>query len=228
EILALFQEIKELLALEDGGRASFRVRAFERASEVIQASSHDLEALTLSKLTDIDGIGKSTAQCIRESYSTGRIARLEELRSRYPADFVLLTRIPGMGAKTALRLREELDIHNLTDLRNAIANHQLRKLPGLGGGMEERLSRALERVGSKENRRPIEKVLFVAELMVTELEELAEVERAQYGGSLRRFQETIADIDIVVVSEDPDVVMEYFLNMPRVAEILRKGETMAS
>src|SRR5690606_5406803 len=114
ELLSLLQELRELLALEDGGRHSFRVRAFERASDVIRSSEQDLEKLSVAKLAAMQGLGKSTAECIREFYASGRIARLDALRNTYPEDFVRLTHIPGLGAKTALRLRDELQIESVS------------------------------------------------------------------------------------------------------------------
>lgn len=228
ELVERFRELTELLTLEEGGPATFRVRAYENATDAIKGTREDLAELTISKLTKIDGIGKSTATKIREYFDTGKITRLEELREKYPANFVMLGRIPGLGPKTLLRLRAELGVENLDGLKAAIAGEQIRALKGMGAKSEEKLAKAIERIGSKQDRRPIAEALPLAELLVEEIQELKGVKAVQYAGSLRRFRETIADIDLVVASHSPAPIMDFFVNMSRVTEVLGHGDTKSS
>jgi DNA polymerase (family 10) len=228
ELVERFRELTELLTLEEGGPATFRVRAYENATDAIKGTREDLAELKVTALTKIDGIGKSTAQKIREYFDTGKISRLEELREKYPAEFVVLTRIPGLGPKSLLRLRAELGVENLDDLKAAIAGEKIRDLKGMGAKTEEKLAKAIERIGSKQDRRPIAKALPLAEALIEELQAIEGVVSVQYAGSLRRFRETIADIDLVVASEEAAPIMEYFVNMNRVTEVLGQGETKSS
>lgn len=228
ELVERFRELTELLTLEEGGPATFRVRAYDNATDAIKSTREDLAEMPVSKLTKIDGIGKSTAAKIREFFDTGKIARLEELREKYPADFMMLARIPGLGPKTLLRLRAELGVENLDGLKAAIAHQKIRELKGMGAKSEEKLAKAMERIGSKQDRRPIAKALPLAEALVEEILALDGVVAAQFAGSLRRFRETIADIDVVVASESPAPIMDYFVNMGRVTEVLGHGETKSS
>ena len=112
------QELVELLTLAEGGRSSFRARPFASAAEAVEDHA-ETSSMTPRRLMSLPGIGKSTAETIKEYFRTGRIARLEELRAEYPAELVELTRIPGIGAKTVLRLRGEAGITNLAGLRGA-------------------------------------------------------------------------------------------------------------
>ena len=229
-LVALFRELAQLTILDEGSPNAFRVRAYENALEAIQTHRGDLSALSERELTKIDGIGKSTAQKIREFFESAKISKVDKLREKYPPEFVELSKIPGLGPKTLLRLRSELDIHNVADLRAAIAEQKLRDLKGLGAKMEEKLSQAIERMGltGKDKRTPIGEALPIARALVAELEALPEVGRAQYCGSLRRFRETIADIDIVVASQKPADVMEKFVAMPAVRDVIGHGETKTS
>ena len=228
ELVELFRELTELLTLDEGGPATFRVRAYENATEALQSTREELSEMSVSKLTKLEGIGKSTAEKIREYFDTGRITRLEELREKYPATFVVLGRIPGLGPKTLLRLRAELGVENLEDLRAAIEGQKIRELKGMGAKSEEKLAKALERIGSKQDRRPIGEALPLAEVLVEEIAALPMVVQVQYAGSLRRFRETIADIDLVVASDDAKPIMDYFVNMSRVSEVLGHGDTKSS
>ena len=132
ELADLFEELTELLKFDEGG-ASFRVRAYSRAADTIRRSIIDFGKLSASKLASEDGLVKSTAADIREYYERGHITRLEELRAKHPAEFVALASIPGLAGATLFRLRDELGIHNLHDLRSALRDHQVQRLAGMGG-----------------------------------------------------------------------------------------------
>jgi DNA polymerase (family 10) len=229
-LVALFRELVELTVIDEGSPNAFRARAYENALEAIRAYRGDLAALSEKELTKIDGIGTSTAKKIREYFEAGSISKLDELRGKYPADFVELAKIPGLGPKTLVRLRQELGIGNLSDLRAAIDAKKIRVLHGLGAKMEEKLLHAIDRMGltGKDQRTPIAKALPLARELVAELEKLPEVERAQYCGSLRRLRETIADIDIVVASKSAAAVVASFLKLPAVSEVIGSGDTKTS
>ncbi|HSB61135.1 MAG TPA: helix-hairpin-helix domain-containing protein, partial [Vicinamibacteria bacterium] len=109
-LAGLFRELTRLTALDEGSPSSFRARAYENAAEAISSHRGDLRALSEKELAAIDGIGKSTASKIREFFQAGTISRLEELRGKYPPDFLELDRIPGLGPKTLQRLRSELGV----------------------------------------------------------------------------------------------------------------------
>jgi len=229
-LVALFRELAQLTVLDEGSPNAFRVRAYENAVEAIVTYRGDLQALSERELTALDGIGKSTAKKIREYFDAGRIAKLDELRVKYPPELVELTKIPGLGPKTLLRLKDELGVRNVDDLRAAIEAKKLRELKGLGEKAEEKLKAAIDKLGSrgKDQRRPIAQALPVARELVAALEALPGVERARYCGSLRRFRETIADVDIVAASADPAAVVEAFLKLPAVAEVIGSGGTKTS
>jgi DNA polymerase (family 10) len=228
--VALFRELAQLTVLEEGSPNAFRVRAYENAVEAISSYRGDLEALSEKELTALSGIGQSTAKRIREFFQAGTIAKLEELRRKYPPDFVELGKIPGLGPKTLLRLRSELGVENLEGLRAALEAKKLRAIHGFGAKMEEKLLHALHRLVSagKEKRRPIAQAMPIALELVATLQALPGVERVQHCGSLRRLRETVADVDIVVASRDPLSVREAFVKLPTVREVLGSGDTKTS
>src|SRR3989442_12849991 len=147
-LVALFRELAQLTVLDEGSPNAFRVRAYENAVEAISSYRGDLEALSERELTAIAGIGQSTAKKIREFFQGGAIPKLEEQRLKYPPDFVELGKIPGLGPKTLLRLRSELGVRNLEDLRAALEAKKVREVHGLGEKMEEKLLHALDRQGA--------------------------------------------------------------------------------
>jgi len=227
---ALFRELALLTELDEGSRNAFRVRAYENAVEAIASHRGELGALTEKQLQAIGGIGASSAKKIREYFEKGTIGKLEELRQKYPPEFVELTRIPGLGPKTLLRLRGELGVGNLADLRAALEAQKIRGIHGLGPKAEERLLAAIGKLGTtgKEQRRPIAEAMPIAREIVAAVRGLPSVERAEYCGSLRRLRETVADVDVVAASGDPARTRAAFVELPAVREILGSGDTKTS
>jgi DNA polymerase (family 10) len=230
DVLDMLRELAELTEIDEADLQSFRVRAYESAAQAIAAQASDLGRLTSAELRQIQGIGKSTADKIRELLETGRVAKLEALRCKHPPSVVALQRIPGLGPKALARLRSELGVSSIDDLRSALAAHRLRELAGFGAKSEEKLAQALARFeaeGSAE-RVPISVALPLAGRMAERLLEVPGVSHAVPCGSLRRFSETVADIDLVVAARDPAPVMDAFAALGVLERMLERGETKSS
>jgi len=227
ELVRVIREYAELLKLEEGSPQAFRVRAYDKAADAIGELVVAAAEMSIVELQQLDGVGKATAQKILEYVETGAIVKLEALRKKYPPALVELTRIPGLGPKTVLLLRDKLKVNNVDELKKAIAAQQLRELPGLGAKSEEKIAKAIDRLGlhGKDRRTPIIKVLPIAREVIDAMREVPGVKQAEYAGSLRRFSDTIGDVDVLVAATKAAPVMEAFVNLPIVAEVEARGET---
>jgi DNA polymerase (family X) len=230
DVIDMLNELVELTILDEGETQSFRVRAYESAASGIAGQTQDLRAMSLKELQKIDGVGKSTAEKIRELFDTGRVEKLEALRAKHPPSVVALMKIQGVGPKAVARLRAELNVQSIDDLRRALGEHRLRDLKGFGAKSEEKLTLALSRLDAQgsSDRTPISVALPLAERVLERIREVPGVSFAGYCGSLRRFQETIGDVDIMVVSAEPEPVMEALVTMPMVDRVLVRGSTKTS
>lgn len=229
-VAAMLGELAELTTLAEGSSQSFKVRAYENAMRAVESESATLAELSAGDLAKRKGIGKSTAAKIREFVDTGSVAKLDTLRAAFPPGVVQLSKIPGLGPKTLQQIRSHLGIEDLAGLQAAIADESLRSVPGLGATSEAKIAKAIERLGmaGKDRRTPIADALPLAQRLVEELSALDRVDQVAYCGSLRRFSETIGDIDITVASDDPSSVMDRVRNHPDVNEIVVSGDTKTS
>ena len=227
EVLEMLRELAELTMLDEQDPQSFRVRAYESAAQAIAAHAGDVGRLSAKELQKIEGIGKSTAEKIRELLDTGKVAKLEMLRQKHPPSVVALLRIQGLGPKALQRLRVELGVESIDDLRRVLAEKKLRGLAGFGEKSEEKLAQSLARLEAQGplERTPISVALPLAERIAAAMRELPGVVHAEACGSLRRFCETIGDVDIIVASETPGPVTEAFLAMSFVDRILGRGDS---
>jgi DNA polymerase (family 10) len=230
EVLDMLRELAELTMLEEGDPQSFRVRAYESAAQAIASEAGDLGKLTAKELQNISGVGKSTAAKIRELLETERVEKLEALRKKHPASVVALLRIQGLGPKAVTKLRAELGVQSLDDLRRVLAEHRLRTLSGFGVKSEEKIATAIARLDEQGSlaRTPISVALPLAEKVVARMVEVPGVTHASYCGSLRRFAETVGDIDIVVAATEAHPVMEALVGMSVVDHVLGRGDTKTS
>jgi len=230
DVLDMLRDLAELTLLDEANPQSFRVRAYESAAQAIAAQATDLGRLTTKELQQIQGIGKSTADKIRELLETGQVKKLEALRRKHPRSVVALLRIQGLGPKALAKLRAELGVESIDDLRKALAEHKLRGLAGFGPKSEEKLAQALARLEARGEveRTPISVALPLATRIVERMLAVPGVTHASHCGSLRRFSETVGDVDIVVAASDPGPVMEAFVSMSVVERVLVRGESKTS
>lgn len=226
----MLAEMARLITIDEGTSQAFKVRAYENAIHGIEGYSGNVAELDAKAMAGIKGVGPSIAARIVEFIETGSVKKLDELRSSYPAEFVELLKIPGLGPKTLKMLRSELGIGNLDDLKAALEREALRGLPGMGKTSEEKIARAIDRLGlhGKDRRTPIAEAWPVATSMATELAAIDGVTAAVPAGSLRRLAETIGDIDIVVAAGDAQPVMDAVAGHSLAQSVVGSGEKKTS
>lgn len=230
EAIRMLAELAKLTALDEGSPQAFKVRAYENAIAGIEAYQGEIDGLSKTELTDIKGVGGSTADKIIELRESGKVAKLETLRERYPPGFVELTKIPGLGPKTLKMIRTQLGVEDLDGLKTAIESERLRDLPGLGEKSEEKIKKAIERLGlhGKDRRTPLVEVFGFAHSLAARIAAIDGVEGAVPCGSLRRFSETVGDVDIVVGTTNPEKIHQSVLEFPEVVEVVGSGGTKTS
>ncbi|AKU97663.1 DNA polymerase X family [Labilithrix luteola] len=230
DVLEMLRELAELTMIEEGDPQSFRVRAYESAAHAIESQSADLAKMSAKELQKVEGIGKSTAEKIRELLDSGKVEKLEMLRQKHPASIVALLKIQGLGPKAVKKLRAELGVESLDDLRKVLADHKLRELKGFGAKSEEKLTQALARLDQQGSvgRTPISVALPLANRIIARILEVPGTIHASYCGSLRRFSETVGDVDVVVAAKDATAVMTAVISMPLVDRVLVRGDAKTS
>ena len=219
EIAALLREYAELTVITGGD--VFRVRNYEKAARSIRGWPDDVGQLDLKALRAIPGVGASSAAKIAEFRETGRIGALDELRAKIPPGVLELTRVPGLGPKRALQLNHDLGVQSVDDLAEAIKAGRLDGLAGFGAKSEERIAAGIEVYRQGHERALLDVALHTATAMVTELTPLSQ--RCAYAGSLRRWRETIGDIDILAAAADSAPLMAAFAARPEVTAVVGSG-----
>jgi DNA polymerase (family X) len=231
EIADLLAGVAARLQIMDANR--FRVIAYQNAAENIRNMAQDINNMAAAGgLDDIPGVGKGIADALQKVLSEGHFAEFDELLAQVPQGVVEMMDVPDMGPKKAKRLWEELGIDSVEALADAAAEGKLRDLKGFGAKSEEKILRGIElRAKRSDARTPI----GVARPLALSLQEGLEqalppgtIQRIVVGGSLRRWKETIGDIDMLCISSQPEAVMAAFRSLPQVTQVVGSGDTKTS
>ncbi|MCL4365344.1 MAG: DNA polymerase/3'-5' exonuclease PolX [Candidatus Marsarchaeota archaeon] len=229
QVAGLFDEIADMLSLDERKDRKFEVLAYRKAAMTISSLQEDVGDIYRKKgmygLMELPGVGKGISGAIREFIETGRMRKYEDLKKRYPIDFKNLTRIRGLGSKRAFRLYKELRIKSIDDLKRALAKHRIKELPGFGAKSESELSKGMETLELSRNRMALGLALPEAELLVNRLKGSGLVDRVAIAGSTRRMKETVGDLDILVTSSHNEKVMDFISRLNEVQGVTLKGPT---
>lgn len=226
KIAKIFNEIADLLEIK--GENPFRIRAYRRAAQNIEGLPKGIEEIPKEDLLKVPGIGQDLAGKIQEYIKTGKIQAHEDLKKEIPEGLLILLSVPGLGPKTSRLLYDKLKIKDLDDLERLAKEHKLVGLPGIKEKTEENILKGLEMLKRGRERQPIGRVLPIANDILEHLKKKAPVEKINLAGSLRRWKDTIKDIDILATSDNPKEVMNVFVHLPHVKDILMHGPTKST
>ena len=231
DIGSIFEEMATLLELT--GANGFRVNAHTKVARVVEGLSSDLAEVArgekgLAELQKIDGIGKSSAEKIVAFVATGTVPELEDLRSEVPDGLRTVMQVPGLGPKTVRRFWQEASVESLADLEAALDDGRLEALPRMGRKTLDNIRASIDFMKSAGDRRRLGDAMPLAERVVAVMEAVPGMRRVAWAGSLRRGQETIGDVDILVSTDDPEAASTAFREQPGVSRVLVAGETKSS
>jgi DNA polymerase (family 10) len=227
EVAAMLNRIADLLELK--GENFFKIRAYREAVRQLDNLTTEVEDLLREgRLKEVPGIGEALEKKIAEYVSTGQLEFLTNLESEVPPALLELTRVPGLGPRTAKDIYDRLGILSLDALEAAAQAHRLQTLPGIKARTEENILKGIAMLKRTEGRVFFPEALALAESLLVSLRGMGGVLRAEIAGSLRRACETVGDIDLLVSADDPDAVSRVFLGLPQVAEVIASGETKTS
>ncbi|MDE2654995.1 MAG: hypothetical protein OXI71_14415, partial [Gemmatimonadota bacterium] len=106
ELAAHIAELADLMALD--GADAYRVSHYRKAATALRRFHHPLAGMIRAgtDLSTVPGIGKGLATLLADLVRQGSSPRLDEYRTRIPAEVVALMRLDGVGATRARTLRD--------------------------------------------------------------------------------------------------------------------------
>ncbi len=223
KVAQIFNEVADLLEVKG---VDFKPRAYRKAARKIKSMKADIkDHYEEGTLREIEGIGKAIEGKIEEIIETDSLEYLEELKEELPAGLIDVMKVPDIGPKSAKKLYEELDVVDLETLKEEAEAGNIKELKGFGKKTEQKILKGIEMLEEISGRHLLNEVIPLAEEMIDHIK--PEADRIEKAGSLRRWRETIGDIDILA-TRDQEKLMEHFVQHKKVEEVLVKGETKTS
>jgi len=230
ELSKILDELAKLLEIK--GENKYKVRAYQNISRKITNMNEDISQLVKDdKLLDIKGIGKGIAGEINEIFEKGFSPALEEIKNELPAGVIEMVEIPGLGPKRANKLFNELEISDISDLKKALKNGEVREIRGFGKKIEEKLLKALNEYKEYKDLILLDEAERKAEEIINQINKNKNekiINELKLAGSLRRKTELIGDIDILVLTNFPDKAGELITNLDFSDVIIDKGSKKLS
>jgi DNA polymerase (family 10) len=234
EISQILRKIAFLLEMDsnkEDKNFSFKNRAYLRAADQIENLPVYVETIYKEKglngLLQIPLIGKAISSKIEEYLITGKIAYYEKLRIKYPIEIDEFLGLEGIGPKTLRGIIDAVPIRNLKDLENLIKDEKLRTIPGFSQKKEINLLRKIESHRKGKSRSLLGDLYPLVNQIEEYLVKQKKITKIIVVGSFRRMKETIGDIDILVASKYPTKVIDDFISMPHIKEVLSQGTSKA-
>ena len=227
-IAKVFSDIADLLELK--GENTFKIRAYQKAARAIEHYPKEIKIILDEgeSLRSIPGVGEAIAKKATELVTTGKLGYYENLKAEFPEGITNLLAIPGIGPKTANRLSGELGINSVDALEQAVKSGRVAKLFRLGDKTADNILQQIQALRRKDQRIPIGDALPVAEEILGALRSMPGVKNLTAAGSLRRFRETLGDIDLMGTADNPKEVIDAFVTLPHIGQVLAQGSTKAS
>lgn len=227
ELSHIFNSIADILELKNDN--PFRIRAYRKVALILDELTEDVSQLIANgKLKDIPGIGKDLYSKIEEYIKTGKIETYEELKKEFPQGLLDILYIPGVGPKTTKLLYDQYKIDSIEKLEEYASTGKLKGIKGIKDKTIANILKGIALRKSIKGRFPLGTALPVGELIVNELRNVKGVSNIELAGSIRRKKETVGDIDILVISDEPDILMDKFTSLKEIERVLSKGATRSS
>jgi DNA polymerase (family 10) len=226
-VAAVLDEIGDLLELK--GENVFRAVTYRAVARAIRDLREPIATLVeQDRLAEIPKVGPSVRDAIVQLVSTGTSQRHEELKAAVPSGLITLLGVPGVGPATARIIYDNLKITTVDELEEAAKAHRLRELPKIQAKTEENILKSIASLKQRTGRNLVHHARAAATAMVDWLRQETGIETIAIAGSLRRYRETIGDVDLLVASAVSGPVMDALARAPTVERVLAKGETKTS
>jgi DNA polymerase (family 10) len=227
QVAAILEEIGTLLELQ--GENTFRCLAYHKAARAIEQLQGGLdEVVAQGRLGEIRDIGSTLAEKITELVKKGELPFHTELRQKTPPGLFDLLHLQGMGPKKVRALYDHLGIESLEQLKQACQDDRVAQLKGFGNKTQQKLLEAItfrERTGQRVR---IDQAQLLAHQLLDAMADVPGIRQIALCGSLRRCKETIQDIDLLLSADEPGPIMEHFVSLPGVVQVLGQGDTKSS
>jgi len=223
--------LEEFAALLEAKGVEYKPTAYRRAAENVRDHPAPVEGLATEgedAVAEIDRVGDAIASKVVEYVETGGIEELDALRSELPVDIEALTRIEGVGPKTVGTLYEELGVTTLDEMEAAAESGDIADIRGFGPKTQTNILENVPFAREAQERERLGDARPVADDALSYLAGVDAVANVEVCGSIRRWEDTIGDVDVLAASDAGERVVDAFTDWPAADGVIEAGTNKAS
>ncbi len=201
--------------MELHGENAFRIRSYRNAYNTLRKYEQPLVDMEQSNIAAIAGIGKSSAEKIKQLSDTGRMDRLELYREKTPKGIQDLLSIRGLGPAKVRTIWRELGIESPGELLYACNENRLIEASGFGLKTQSDVKQKIEYFLESQGKWLYARIEPVILELINKLESLEPKFKVEAVGEFARRCPVINDIVLIgqgITQEDvarqKDVVIE--------------------
>jgi DNA polymerase (family 10) len=223
---ALIEQLEaSAVLLELRGENPFKSRAYTKAARAIAELDVDLyEAVQNRTLLERKGIGKAMFEKISNAIETGRLGSYEELMAATPSGLLEMLKIKGLGPKKIKIIHEQLGVKDVVELEYACIENRLIDLPGFGKKTQEKILEGISYRKKQMGFHHCHTARREGEVLLTKLRAREGVVRVAFGGSVRRRNEIVQDIDLIASCDHPTELISFFCGLPEIDHEIERSE----
>ena len=204
--------------LEIQGANPFRVRAYSNAARTVRDHAEPISELVSNgaDLTQLPGVGKEIARHIETLETQGDTLLFREVAIDVPISLLEITRLPGLGAKKAKTLWQELNVTSVDDLADAAKSGRVAGLPGFAEKTQQKILKSIEEYRQRLASTTLGEADVAVLPLLALLREHPNVSHVDAAGSYRRRKEIVSDIRVLVAADEPAAVVKSCEGFPDV------------
>lgn len=146
-----------------------------------------------------------------------------------PSDLRRLAEAPGVGIDGVVRVHEHLGITTAGELSVALDEGHLSAVPGIDDARLASLKAALEVLRAGRRRIPLGRASLLTSALKADLErQVGDSVFLAPVGSLRRYEPTVGDLELLGVAQHAREAIEAFTRLPSVSAVLYRGVAKAT
>lgn len=212
---SIINSLRELAKyLEIDGENPFKIRSYLKAADTLEHTAEPIEYLIeTGKLRQLEGIGEAIEKKIMTWYRNEPVPALEKVKSKYPPTLLELFEVQSLGAKRIKNLFENLHITNLDELYQACIEGKVSTLPGFNKKIENKIIEGIELLNQWRGQFLLVDGLNVIDKFLNDVKDIISPENIFVVGSIRRYEETIRNINLLFLTNTPEQITQKLINL---------------
>ncbi|MBX2934303.1 MAG: DNA polymerase/3'-5' exonuclease PolX [Ferruginibacter sp.] len=212
QIADIFSLLSKLMDIHQEN--NFKAKSYASAAFNIEKLPMQLTEMPKEKISEIRGIGESTASKIIEILETGELVALKELIEKTPTGVIEMLNLKGLGPKKISTIWKEMGIESIGELLYACRENRLKLYKGFGEKTQQNVIETIEFYLNNQGSHLYAQVEAVEPQITAYLQKLFSPQNIALTGNYKRQLEYVDELEYVVNSSNEMIKPKFLSAQP--------------